>query len=109
MPMEIWDMLEIERDLPTPTSNVTLDKLSRLVGVSAKSCTIEIFKRITNLKDLGIQMQLKPYDEDDDCNPLSGLDNISKLQSLDSIAYFVVNPGMKYMSLCFLFQCSLQL
>ncbi|XP_047954575.1 putative late blight resistance protein homolog R1A-10 isoform X3 [Salvia hispanica] len=106
MPVEIWDMQELQhidiygRDLPTPNSDATLDKLTGVWGVSAKSCTSEILKRIPNLEEILIRMELKPYDDDDDvdyCNTLSTLGNISvELQNLKSLVYVVRNPEMKY-------------
>ncbi|XP_042014285.1 putative late blight resistance protein homolog R1C-3 [Salvia splendens] len=99
MPMEIWNMQELQHidifgiDLPTPNFDATLDKLTSLFGVSAKSCTGEILKRIPNLRALAIQMELKPYDDDDDAddnNPLSDLGNISKeLQNLMGLVFVV--------------------
>ncbi|XP_047956735.1 putative late blight resistance protein homolog R1A-3 isoform X2 [Salvia hispanica] len=58
MPVEIWDMQELQHihvvgiDLPTPNSDATLDKLSSLGGVTAKSFTREILKKVPNLKEL---------------------------------------------------------
>ncbi|XP_042013453.1 uncharacterized protein LOC121761836 [Salvia splendens] len=106
MPMEIWDMQELQhievvgRDLPTPNSNATLDKLSCLFGVTEKSCNRDILKRIPNLKSLGIQVELMPYvNEDDGSNPLIALDYISDdLQNLTTLHYYVKNPDMKYES-----------
>ena len=69
VPVEIWDMQELHhinirgRDLPTPKSDATLDKLSCLFGVSAKSCIRKNLKRIPNLGFLQIMMELKPYDD----------------------------------------------
>ncbi|XP_047956953.1 putative late blight resistance protein homolog R1A-10 isoform X1 [Salvia hispanica] len=104
MPMEIWDMQELQhiqvmgRDLPIPDYNVTLDKLSSLFGVSVKSCSREILKRIPNLKELSILAEWKPYD-DNDSNPLTNLGYISEeLHNLESLSYRVVNPEMKYES-----------
>ncbi|XP_042013934.1 putative late blight resistance protein homolog R1C-3 [Salvia splendens] len=103
MPVEIWDMQQLQhiyvvgRDLPTPNSDVTLDKLSSLVGVSTMSCTTDILKRIPNLKELIIQMELKPYDDDNDSNSLNGLEYISEeLRNLEALSYFVKNPELKY-------------
>lgn len=62
------------RDLPAPISDATLDKLLCLFGMSGKSCSREILERIPNLKSLEIGMELKPYDDDNDSNPLSDLD-----------------------------------
>ncbi|XP_047953188.1 uncharacterized protein LOC125199032 [Salvia hispanica] len=105
IPMEIWDMknlqyLEVwDRDLPTPNSNsnAILDRVSDLLGVTTKSCTTEILKRIPNLSCLSLIMMQKPYDEDDDSNSLSGLANISEeLQNLKILSIDVVNPDMKW-------------
>ncbi|XP_057812469.1 putative late blight resistance protein homolog R1A-10 [Salvia miltiorrhiza] len=104
MPVQIWDMQELEhldiwgRDLPTPnTDDASLNKLTTLFGASANSCTREVLKRIPNLMHLGIDVELKPYDDDDDeTNPLSCLSYISQLQNLDSLRYFIKNPETKY-------------
>ncbi|XP_047955461.1 putative late blight resistance protein homolog R1A-10 [Salvia hispanica] len=103
MPLEIWDMQELHRieisgrDLPTPNSDATLDKLIVLRGVSPKSCTRDILKRIPILRDLTIQLELKPYEDDDDRNPLSGLDYFAEeLQNLECLKCIVQNPDMKY-------------
>ncbi|XP_042012657.1 putative late blight resistance protein homolog R1A-10 [Salvia splendens] len=105
MPMEIWDMQELQRitvlgrDLPTPNFDATLENLSTISGVSPKSCTREILKRISKLKKLEIIMNLKPYDDDGDDNALSGLGYISEeLQKLNVLSYIVMNPEMKYKS-----------
>ncbi|XP_057810269.1 putative late blight resistance protein homolog R1A-4 [Salvia miltiorrhiza] len=104
MPVQIWDMQELEHlyiwgmDLPTPnTVDATLNKLTILGGVSANSCTREVLKRIPNLKELMIEVELKPYDDDDDeRNPLSCLGYISQLQNLEKLRYRVKNPEIKY-------------
>ncbi|XP_047956645.1 putative late blight resistance protein homolog R1A-10 [Salvia hispanica] len=108
MPMEIWDMQNLQllevaaRDLPTPNSdsNAMLEKVCNIIGVGTKSCTIEILKRIPNLMLLCIVSVRKPYDEDDDSNSLSGLANISEeLQNLICLTYNVVYPVMKWKSM----------
>ncbi|XP_042014149.1 putative late blight resistance protein homolog R1A-10 [Salvia splendens] len=104
VPVEIWNMQELQhigirgRDLPTPNSDATLDKLTCLRGVSVKSCTREILKRIPNLNEIRIGMEFKPYGDDDDlCNAMSGLGYISEeLQNLESLSYWVVNPDMQH-------------
>ncbi|XP_047954088.1 putative late blight resistance protein homolog R1A-10 [Salvia hispanica] len=105
MPMEIWDMQNLQyldvmgRDMPTPNSNsnAILDRVSFLIGVTTKSCSTEILKRIPNLRRLSMIMMQKPYDEDDDCNLLSGLANISEeLQNLKVLSIDVLNPDMKW-------------
>ncbi|XP_047969180.1 putative late blight resistance protein homolog R1A-10 [Salvia hispanica] len=100
MPAEIWDMQELQyievrgRDLPAPTSNASLDKLSILCGVSEKSCTKEILQRIHNLKKLGIQVELEP---DDDSNRFSGLDyTLEELHNLETLFISVRNSVTKY-------------
>ncbi|XP_057810260.1 probable disease resistance RPP8-like protein 2 [Salvia miltiorrhiza] len=103
MPVQIWDMQELEHleiwgsDLPAPNSDATLKKLITLFGVSANSCTTEVLKRIPNLKVLGIEVELKPYDDDvDETNPLSYLGYISQLQNLDRLGYRVRNPSYQF-------------
>ncbi|XP_057812495.1 late blight resistance protein R1-A-like [Salvia miltiorrhiza] len=103
MPVQIWDMQELEhlvipgRDLPTPnTDDATLNKLLFLGGVSANSCTREVLERIPNLKRLVIYVELKPYDDDDETNPLSGLSYISQLQNLITLGYVILNPEIKH-------------
>ena len=83
MSVKVWDMQELRyaevwgKDLQTPDSSAAaLDRLLGLFGVSEKSCTREILKRIPNLKILGILVELQPSDEDDDRNTLSNLDYI---------------------------------
>ncbi|XP_042014150.1 putative late blight resistance protein homolog R1A-10 [Salvia splendens] len=106
VPVEIWNMLELQhieimgRDLPTPNSDATLDKLIGLRGVSAKSCTREVLQRIPNLQELAMCMELRPYDDDDDDDSfiaMSRLGYISKeVQNLERLIYVVTNPEMKY-------------
>ncbi|XP_057812372.1 disease resistance protein RPP8-like [Salvia miltiorrhiza] len=97
MPVQIWDMQELEyldirgRDLPTPNSDATLNKLKTLLGVSANSCTMEVLRRIPNLCEIGIDVILNPYD-DDETNPLSSLNYISQLQNLLIFSYSIKNP-----------------
>ncbi|XP_057810264.1 putative late blight resistance protein homolog R1A-10 [Salvia miltiorrhiza] len=107
MPVQIWDMQELEhleiwgRDLPTPNSDASLNKLITLLGVSANSCTREVVKRIPNLRRLGIEVELKPDDDDgdaddDESNSFVCLSYISQLENLASLAYCVKNPELKY-------------
>ncbi|XP_057812488.1 late blight resistance protein R1-A-like [Salvia miltiorrhiza] len=103
MPVQIWDMQELEhlmilgRDLPTPNTNdATLNKLLLLGGVSANSCRREVLERIPNLQRLFIYVELKPYDDDDETNPLSGLSYISQLQNLMLLGYMIRNPEIKH-------------
>ncbi|XP_057763649.1 putative late blight resistance protein homolog R1B-12 [Salvia miltiorrhiza] len=103
MPVQIWDMQELKcieilgSDLPTPnTDDASLNKLNTLLGVSVNSCTREVLKRIPNLAHLGIEVELKPYDDDDETNPLSCLSYISQLQNLVGLSYSIKNPDIKY-------------
>ncbi|XP_057810279.1 putative late blight resistance protein homolog R1A-10 [Salvia miltiorrhiza] len=104
MPVQIWDMQELQHiqisgsDLPTPnTDDATLIKLVTLVGVSANNCTREVLKRIPNLKNLGIEVELKPYGDDgDETNVSSRSSYISQLQNLIGLAYRITNPEIKY-------------
>ena len=103
IPVEIWGMQDLQcikipgRDLPTPNFDATLDKLSCLYGMSAKSCNREILKRVPNLKMLHIMLEWTPFDDEDDRSPLSGLDNISvELHNLMLLDYTVMNPHMTY-------------
>ncbi|XP_042018411.1 putative late blight resistance protein homolog R1A-4 [Salvia splendens] len=103
MPEKLWNMKDLQyievtgRDLPTPNSDATLDKLSSLIYVSEKSCTREILKRIPNLKKLVIRVELEPYDDEDDSKSLYGLDyTLEELHNLEILTYNLVNPDMKY-------------
>lgn len=100
--MELRRITLLGRDLPTPNSDATLDKLLSLSGVSRKSCTREILKRIPNLKTLGICMKLKPYDDDDDhdSKTLSDLRYIStEFRNLNTLLYTIEYPEMKHESM----------
>ncbi|XP_042012947.1 uncharacterized protein LOC121761356 [Salvia splendens] len=119
MPVEVWGMQELQhievwgKDLPTPDSSAAaaLDRLFSIKGVSEKSCTREILKRIPNLKGLGILVELQPYDEDDDRNPLSNLGYISEeLKYLTMLSYTVRYHDIKraYMVPLSMFPSSLE-
>ncbi|XP_047962697.1 putative late blight resistance protein homolog R1A-10 [Salvia hispanica] len=100
VPMEIWNMKELEhieilgKSLVAPSHVVSLEKLSTLVGVNASICTIsKVSKRIPNIKKLGIQIEVKPYE---DCNDLlSCFDNISSLECLVTLKLSITNPVIK--------------
>ncbi|XP_047955650.1 disease resistance RPP8-like protein 3 [Salvia hispanica] len=103
LPMEMWDMQELicidvtGRDLPISNGDTTLDKLHTLSGVSTKSCTRKVLRRIPNLKSLLIIMELEPYADDNNDDPLSGLDYISQeLLHLEALKFLVVNPEMMF-------------
>ncbi|XP_057812417.1 putative late blight resistance protein homolog R1A-10 isoform X1 [Salvia miltiorrhiza] len=99
VPLEIWDMQELKHievlgsNLPNSNASVSLEKLSKLLGVSAYSCTKGVLERISNLKKLGIQIELVV---DDDNSELFGrLNSIGSLRNLDSLKCVVVNPEMR--------------
>ncbi|KAK4427111.1 ToMV susceptible protein tm-2 [Sesamum alatum] len=65
LPMEIWDMQELRHlqvtgnNLPDPISEgALLPNLLTLLGISARSCTKEVLRRMPRLKKLGIQIEL---------------------------------------------------
>lgn len=99
MPVEIWDMQELKHvevigsNLPNSNSSKSLKNLSTLLGVSAYSCTKSVLKRISNLKKLGIQIELVP--DDDSSKLFSPLNHIGTLHKLESLKCVVVNPEMK--------------
>ncbi|XP_047944719.1 putative late blight resistance protein homolog R1C-3 [Salvia hispanica] len=100
VPIQIWDMKELEhieilgKSLVAPSHVVSLEKLSTLVGVNASICTIfKLSQRIPNIKKLGIQIELTPYE---DCNDLlSCFDCISRLESLETLKLSITNPVIK--------------
>ncbi|KAL1563087.1 putative late blight resistance protein R1A-10 [Salvia divinorum] len=97
VPLEIWDMQELKHievmgsNLPDSNCSHSLKKLSRLLGVSAYSCTTGVLERISNLKKLGIQIELLP---DEDSSLFGRLNCIGTLNKLDSLKCVVVNPEM---------------
>ena len=97
VPLEIWDMQELKHievmrsNLPDSNCSLSLKKLSRLLGVSAYSCTKGVLERISNLKKLGIQIELVP---DEDSRLFGPLNCIGTLNELDSLKCVVVNPEM---------------
>ena len=100
VPMEIWDMKELEhieilgKSLVAPSHVVSLEKLSTLVGVNASICTIfNLSQRIPNIKKLGIQIELTPYEDHNDL--LSCFDYISTLESLETLKLSITNPVIK--------------
>ncbi|XP_047964078.1 putative late blight resistance protein homolog R1A-10 isoform X2 [Salvia hispanica] len=100
VPMEIWDMKELEhieilgKSLVAPSHVVSLKKLSILVGVNASICTIsELSQRIPNIKKLGIQIEVKPYEDRNVL--LSCFDCISTLESLETLKLSITNPVIK--------------
>ncbi|XP_047975120.1 putative late blight resistance protein homolog R1A-10 [Salvia hispanica] len=100
VPMEIWDMKELEhieilgKSLVAPSHVVSLEKLSTLVGVNASICTIfNLSQRIPNIKKLGIQIEVTPYEDHNDL--LSCFDCISTLESLETLKLSITNPVIK--------------
>ncbi|XP_042013080.1 putative late blight resistance protein homolog R1A-10 [Salvia splendens] len=100
VPMEIWDMKELEhieilgKSLAAPSHVVSLEKLTTLVGVNASICTIfNLSQRIPNIKKLGIQIEVTPYEDHNDL--LSCFDCISTLESLETLKLSITNPVIK--------------
>ncbi|XP_047954331.1 putative late blight resistance protein homolog R1A-10 isoform X2 [Salvia hispanica] len=100
VPMEIWDMKELEhieilgKSLVAPSHVVSLEKLTTLVGVNASICTIlKLSQRIPNIKKLGIQIELTPYEDHKDF--LSCFDFISTLETLGTLKLSITNPVIK--------------
>ncbi|XP_047964410.1 putative late blight resistance protein homolog R1A-10 [Salvia hispanica] len=97
IPIQLWDMQELEhieilgKNLVAPHHVVSLEMLSTLVGVNANTCTIlDLSNRIPNIKKLGIQIELTPYDNHYDLS--SCFSCISTLESLDTLKCSITNP-----------------
>ncbi|XP_042018107.1 putative late blight resistance protein homolog R1A-10 [Salvia splendens] len=100
VPIQVWDMQELEhiemlgKSLVAPSHVVSLKKLSTLVGANASICTIfKLSQRIPNIKKLGIQIELTPYEDHNDL--LSCFDCISTLESLETLKLSITNPVIK--------------
>ncbi|KAH6761492.1 hypothetical protein C2S52_018925 [Perilla frutescens var. hirtella] len=97
VPLEIWDMRELKHlqimgsDLPESNSDAFLENLETLLDVSVDSCTNGVLQKISNLKKLGIQIELVP---DDDNEPYRCLNHISCLHQLESLKCILVNPEL---------------
>ncbi|KAL0364556.1 UNVERIFIED_CONTAM: putative late blight resistance proteinR1B-13 [Sesamum angustifolium] len=99
LPMEIWDMQELRHlqvmgsDLPDPTTqDACLPNLLSLLGISARSCTKEVLRRIPNLNKLGTRIEL-PLDV---AEPLFFSDHLVHLADhryLKSFKCSIVNPS----------------
>ncbi|KAL7115440.1 hypothetical protein ACP275_04G184400 [Erythranthe tilingii] len=95
MPMEIWDMKELKdiritgSNLPHPREGSVLQSLRTLLGVGPQSCTKDVFERIPNLLNLGIQIELAP---DATREPFRFFDHISHLHKLKTLQCVIVNP-----------------
>ncbi|XP_047964398.1 putative late blight resistance protein homolog R1A-10 [Salvia hispanica] len=99
VPIQIWDMQDLEhieilgKSLVAPSHVASLKNLKTLVGVNASICTVlELSKRIPNIRKLGIQIELTPYDDHN--NLLSCFDCISTLE-LDILKLSITNPVVK--------------
>lgn len=96
MPIEIWDMKELQHlqimgsDLPNPCGDY-LENLTTLSNVRAHSCGEEILAAIPELNKLGIRIE---SNLDEDGNPLSFLDQVSRLAKLISLKCVVLNPDL---------------
>ncbi|KAH6806748.1 hypothetical protein C2S51_031579 [Perilla frutescens var. frutescens] len=97
VPLEIWDMRELKHiqimgsDLPESNSDAFLENLETLLDVNVDSCTNGVLQKISNLKKLGIQIELVP---DDDNEPYRCLNHISGLHQLESLKCILVNPEL---------------
>ncbi|KAL0385143.1 UNVERIFIED_CONTAM: putative late blight resistance proteinR1B-17 [Sesamum radiatum] len=99
LPVEIWDMQELRHlqvmgsDLPDPTTqDACLPNLLTLLGISGRSCTKEVLRRIPNLKKLGTLIEL-PLDV---AEPLCCFDHLVHLADhryLKSFKCSIVNPS----------------
>ncbi|XP_042016062.1 putative late blight resistance protein homolog R1A-10 isoform X2 [Salvia splendens] len=100
VPIQVWDMQKLKhieilgKILVAPSHDVSLKKLSTLVGVNASICTIfELSQRIPNIKKLGIQIELTPYEDHSDL--LSCFGCISTLKRLETLKLSITNPVIK--------------
>ncbi|XP_042011885.1 putative late blight resistance protein homolog R1A-10 isoform X2 [Salvia splendens] len=102
VPIQIWDMHELEhieilgKSLGAPSHVAAyLKNLKTLVGVNASICTVlELSTRIPNIRKLGIQIELTPYDDHN--NLLSCFDCISSLESLKTLKLSITNPVVNH-------------
>ncbi|KAL1542534.1 putative late blight resistance protein R1A-10 [Salvia divinorum] len=102
VPIQIWDMHELEhieilgKSLVAPSHVASLEKLKTLVGVNADICTIsELSKRIPTIEKLGIQIDLRPYDDYNDL--LSCFGCISTIRiCLNILKFSTTNPVIKH-------------
>ncbi|XP_047964343.1 putative late blight resistance protein homolog R1A-10 isoform X2 [Salvia hispanica] len=101
VPIQIWDMQELEhieisgKSLVSPSHVASLRKLSTIVGVNASISTLlELSRRIPNIKKLGIQIELTPYDDHNDL--LSCFGCISTLGSLETLKFSIINPVVNH-------------
>ncbi|XP_041996860.1 disease resistance protein RPP13-like [Salvia splendens] len=98
LPNKIWNMKELKhlhvsgQKLPNPDcKDALLPNLCSLLGVSVHSCTMRVFKRMPNLKKLGIQVELAP---DENSDSLNYLDHIYHLSTLESLKCVVMNSDL---------------
>ncbi|KAL2253917.1 UNVERIFIED_CONTAM: Disease resistance protein PIK5-NP [Sesamum indicum] len=102
LPMEVWTMQELRHlevmgsDIADPSSeDVLLPNLLTLSGISIRSCTKEVIKRIPNLKRLGIRIEVPP----DTAEPLICFYDLVYLIKLKSLKCSAVNPNLKLQGL----------
>ncbi|KAK4427074.1 hypothetical protein Salat_1476300 [Sesamum alatum] len=98
LPMEMWHMQELRHlqvmgsDLSNPnTEDALLPNLLTLLGISARSCTKDVLRRIPNLKKLGIRIEL-PLDA---AEPSCCFDHLASLCRLESLKCIIVNPNKR--------------
>ncbi|XP_042017159.1 uncharacterized protein LOC121765177 isoform X4 [Salvia splendens] len=101
VPIQIWDMQELEhieilgKSIVAPSHVASLRKLSTIVGMNASICTLlELSSRIPNIKKLGIQIELTPYDDHNEL--LSCFGCISTLGSLETLKFSITNPVVNH-------------
>ncbi|KAL0421770.1 UNVERIFIED_CONTAM: ToMV resistant protein Tm-2 netted virescent [Sesamum latifolium] len=95
LPMEIWEMQELRHlqvmgsDLPDPIYEGTLlPNLLTLLGISTRSCTKEVLRRMPHLKKLGIQIELAL----DGVEPLCCFNHLPDLCRIESLKCVILNP-----------------
>ncbi|KAL2253924.1 putative late blight resistance protein homolog R1A-10 [Sesamum indicum] len=104
LPMEIWNMRELRHlevmrsDLPIPSSEDALfPNLSTLSGISTRSCTKEVLKRIPNLKKLRIQIEEAPGAAESLCSldVDQGIKWFGFQRGIKSLGFVIINPVPK--------------
>lgn len=99
LPVQIWDLKELIHlqimgsSLPNPHFGSLLPKLSTVLDMNARNCTRGILEKLSNLRRLGVQIELEP---DDDGKTYHYLNRISNLIHLKSLKCVVVNPELRY-------------
>ncbi|KAL7160482.1 hypothetical protein ABFS83_01G098000 [Erythranthe nasuta] len=101
LPVDIWNMHNLKQlycmgfDLPPPTpndSNLVLENLFTLSGVSVHSCTMEVLSRIPNLMRVAVHIE-SAHDSIETFNFFSHFASLYK--KFDSFKCTVVNPNFR--------------